>query len=427
MNALLTLALLSSLGFPVDTAKKVDWNPAQTHVVIAGVLQWENNVLSGFSTHHRKDKELSEVLLKRGVPTENLTLLLDAQATRQKTLEALIAQAKKAKPGSTFLFYYCGHGWRGSSGVALANYDYRPDNQLTVKEIGETLATHFPGKRVIFLADCCHSGGLKTAGDILGKKGKEVIVLTSADSSNVSTGNWTFTQTIIDALHGDPLMDHNGDGVITLKELADEVAAAMRYRERQRYGYATYGITTEYRVVTVDVTRPHPPVTKGIYAIGEYVLAFESGRLRPARIINWSSGKYVVEFYHYSDKSQLAVPPIQLRKITPKTYPEGTNLVVLWEDKPYAAKVLKVEQGFHLITYPGWSTDWDEWILADRILGEYKLKGQPQLFEVEWREQWYPAVALAEKEGKHYIRYLGFEESWNEWVPPERMRKPKAK
>ena len=40
--------------------------------------------------------------------------------------------------------------------------------------------------------------------------------LTAADI----TGNWTFTQTIIDALRGDPLMDHNGDGVVCGRPLS---------------------------------------------------------------------------------------------------------------------------------------------------------------------------------------------------------------
>lgn len=421
------LFLLSLLG-PADGITQTDWQPAQTQVVIAGVLKWEKNSLSSFSDRHRKDKELADVLRKRGVPAENLTLLLDDQATKQKILAALQERAKAGKRGSTFLFYYCGHGWvDAQEGTCLANYDCRAKNNLSVKEIGETLTTHFPGQRVIFLADCCHSGGLKTAGAMLSQKGKEAVVLTSADSTIVSTANWTFTQTIIDALRGDPLMDHNGDGVITLQEIAQEVANAMRYRERQRHGYATFGINPEYRVVRTDLSKPRPPVTKGAFAVGDYVLAPDGTKLRPARIVQRTKKNYVVEFYHYSDKVQATVAEEQLQKIPgPKTYAVGTSLAVLWEGKPYLAKVLKVEKDLHHVTYPGWSSEWDEWVPEDRILGEYKLKEPLQLIEVKWHGKWYKAVALDAKEGKQYIRYIEDDDSWNEWVPPERVRKLKG-
>ncbi len=42
--------------------------------------------------------------------------------------------------------------------------------------------------------------------------------LTSAATANTSTGNWTFTQSLLDGLSGSPLIDTNGDGLITLGE-----------------------------------------------------------------------------------------------------------------------------------------------------------------------------------------------------------------
>jgi hypothetical protein len=177
-----------------------------------------------------------------------------------------------------------------------------------------------------------------------------------------------------------------------------------------------------------DLTKPRPPETKGTFAVGEYIMAQDGRRMRPARVVQRDEEKYVVEFYNYSDKARATLPEGKLQKIIrPKTYPAGATVAVLWQNKPYMAKILKVELDFHLITYPGWSNDWDEWILADRILGDYKLEEAPRIIEVEWRGGWHRAVALAAKDGKHYVRYLGHAETWNEWVPTERMREVENK
>lgn len=42
--------------------------------------------------------------------------------------------------------------------------------------------------------------------------------------------------------------------------------------------------------------------------------------------------------------------------------------------------------------------------------------------EVEWRGVWWPAEVLRRQDGKAYIRYIGWEECWNEWVTKDRLR-----
>ena len=62
-------------------------------------------------------------------------------------------------------------------------------------------------------------------------------ILTSATEEITSTGNWTFTQLIIDALAGSPLMDTNRDGMISLGEVRLEVNNAMLHLEGQKSGF----------------------------------------------------------------------------------------------------------------------------------------------------------------------------------------------
>ncbi len=74
------------------------------------------------------------------------------------------------------------------------------------------------------------------------------------------------------------------------------------------------------------------------------------------------------EFYDYTDKRVVAVEKTRLKKIPFKTYPVGTRLQARWEGKLYAARVLAVKDGFHLISYVGYGKEWDEWVLADRLV-----------------------------------------------------------
>lgn len=42
--------------------------------------------------------------------------------------------------------------------------------------------------------------------------------------------------------------------------------------------------------------------------------------------------------------------------------------------------------------------------------------------EVEWKGQWYPAEVLKKDGERYFIRYLGYDDTWNEWVGKERVR-----
>ena len=130
---------------------------------------------------------------------------------------------------------------------------------------------NFKGKRVLFLADCCFSGGLAKAAEGLNKAGYEAAYLTSANDEMVSTNNWTFTQTLIDALEGDTFADANADGVVTMDELAGDVQRAMESLERQKHGYKTFGLAGKF---TLSTTAKKAKAADGVkFPPGEFVLA----------------------------------------------------------------------------------------------------------------------------------------------------------
>jgi len=294
--------------------------------VVAGVLTWKDASYSSYSAENRKERELYETLLARGASREGISLLLDADATRDAVYEAVRRRASAAPAGSTFVFYYAGHGVYGKDGIFLAGYDMESGKVdgtgISPKEVAAIIGRHFRGGRVLMMADCCYSGALVGAAQGLDSSRTTAAALTSASISNSSSGNWTFTQTVIDALSGRGLMDRNGDGVITFGELCQEVADAMRYRERQLSGCLLPGAMRD-AVVAAAPPRPRPEGAPGRFAPGEYVSVSGKDGVRVGRILELRGKNLAVEFYDYTDKSVATIPAAQADKIVVRSCPAG--------------------------------------------------------------------------------------------------------
>ncbi len=400
------MILVSSLGAE-------SWYLKNTTGLVVGVLKWRDAGLSAFSDRFRKDRELHTLLIERGAKADRLRLLLDEQATA-KAIESGIRQAAaEAEPDSTFFFYYAGHGIKDETGSYIANYDIdssKPvSSGISIQRIADLIGTHFRGRTVVFSGDFCYSGAFEQALRNLAAKGKRGFVLVSSTASNESTGNWTFSQTWIDCLSGNPLCDANGDGNITLAEANQEIASAMKFRERQRNGFAMAGMDASLLIAKTAGSRAA--------GTGDYVNAPYNGNTNPARIVGADGENLTVEFYFYSEKKRMQIGRKRVQPLTFRTFAPGTSLNVLWNGKAYPAKVLKQEDGFHLIRYDGYDASWDEWIMEDRV-----AKADTVL--VEWQGKWYPARILKNESGRFFVHYDGFGDEWNEWVTQARIKKP---
>jgi len=404
------------------------WNPKKTYAVIAGVLEWQDPKLTQFAKHHRKDQELYDVLRERGVPKKNMTLLLDGEATRAAVERAVEKTISRAPSASTFVFYYAGHGVKDDEGeIHFASYDLRGDalqaTGLGVSRLKKQLKK-FEGARVLLLADCCYSGGLRDVAKALDEDGIEAISLTSAEASNLSTENWTFSQTLIDGLRGARLADRDGDGWVTMGEMADEVGDAMKFREKQRSGFFGADDARDLRIAKVSGKSPRGKSDR----VGSYVQARHDRGWLTARVLSESDDGAKVRFYFYSDAEDVRVKSKDMRAITFRRFDQGAELRVFWGGKLWDAKVLRREGDFHRITYPGWPSYWDEWVMSDRIASEEgsrlaKTIEKGALVDVEWRGTWYLAVVLQRQGDRALIHYDGYDDSWDEWVGPDRLRK----
>lgn len=100
-----------------------------TYGVITGALKWQDKNFPPFSNNNRKDKEFYKVLISHDVPAKNITLLIDEESTISEMKAAVMKALEKAPEGSTFVFYYAGHGVKDKDNtIYFASYDITSGN-----------------------------------------------------------------------------------------------------------------------------------------------------------------------------------------------------------------------------------------------------------------------------------------------------------
>lgn len=405
-------AAIISKGLAQQVSTSID--PANTYIFMAGVLNWQSPSLASFSERNRKDEELYNLLLKAGVPEQNTVYLKDKEATLSTMTTKLTEILSRTNSRSYFIFYYAGHGVRGGNGpVCFANYDYEgaKNNGFEVTTLSKVINNYFKGNQVWLLADCCFSGALIDEGKKIGATGKLVITFTSSSSSNISTGNWTFTQTLIDCFNGLTQADRNGDGKITIGETKEELFDAMKYREKQLSGAYFNNISESAPFSLVQGKTSTTPNKV------EYIYIQTNNKFESARVKNYSGVNVTGELYRYSDKILVTVPVSKTKPISFAEYPAGMNVEVKWNGQNYPAKIKEAKGGFHYIHYTGYDDSWNEWVMYDRIITSDRKK-----CFIEWNGQWYEGEMLQQKDGKYFVHYTGYGNDWDEWVPSSRIR-----
>ena len=334
--------------------------------VISGVLSWQDPGLASFDKRARKDLELARLLqTQKGAQVERL---LDEQATRANIKRELEQAAAKVRPDGVLIFYYAGHGVRGPSGtVYFASHDLDLNNTdetgLSMRDVQDSLSKAPRGARVLLLADCCYSGELETVARALNSQGLVAASLASAESSNLSTANWTFTQTLLDSLAGEALADRDADGLVELGEVAQEVRDAMKFREQQRAGiHLPEGLQAWPLSKAINTAAAPDPKR------GNYFKAPSRKGPRVGRVVETEQEQATVRFFSYAAAWDEKLETGALKPIRFASFAEGTDLTVTWQNKNWPARVTKRDGDFMRITYPGWPSYWDEWVLDDRIV-----------------------------------------------------------
>ena len=237
------VVLLCSL-FPLllHAGPSETWNPAKTWIFAVGVIQFDDPNLATYPEKGRVDADMIRAYGRRGVPPDHIVFLKDREATRDTIMTRLAALLAQTADEDTLIFYYAGHGSRDYHDPARPVSFITFDTAKTwlLKSVLDSIEANFRGQRVLLTADCCYSGGL--AEEARRRRGpKAFAVLTSAQATSTSTGNWTFTQTLTDLLDGNGLLDQDHDGRITLREAGNYLNAEMAFSEGQLATFATTG------------------------------------------------------------------------------------------------------------------------------------------------------------------------------------------
>ncbi len=354
----------------VDTrlASEVVWQPGETLVLMAGVLTWQDTSLATYTAENRYDQKLYGILRQRGVPADNIVFLKDKKATLAAIRRALKKLLARSDKNSTFMFYYTGHGERSEDGseTYFLNYDCDTENLastgFSLKEMAETIKGGFKGQRVILTTDCCYSGNLNRVAGTLGDAGIDTMVLSSATAANESTGEWTFTKSLIEILKGTPLMQSD-ELSLTASAAADYIAYNMACAEMQ---LSNYYLTQKFPARFV-LTRLKAAAGSNKPHLGKYMTVTEDGEEYKVRIVDQNGKRCKVHYFGLDGEPDAWLDYEELKPMRWKTWNVGSNIEVEWEKEWYPARVLKREGNFHYIRYDDHEEVWNEWVAFDRI------------------------------------------------------------
>ena len=183
-------------------------------------------------------------------PPENVTLLLDGQATQAAIRQALTGLAAKTNADSTVLLYISSHGAQIATGDWADEYLLPVDTAITSEaqlaataiasaEFAAALKA-IPARKLLVVLDCCHAAGIGVLKDAASAQVKEGLspaiyqrlasgqgraVLASADRDEKSyilpgARNSLFTQHLLAGLRGGVASE---DGLIRLFDLFEYV------------------------------------------------------------------------------------------------------------------------------------------------------------------------------------------------------------
>jgi hypothetical protein len=339
------------------------WSPERTWLFVIGTLEWKHSdYFDPFPKENRRDAALVEFFRAQGVPSAQIAYLQDRQATTRRIQQTFEAHLAEAGAGDLLVLYYCGHGGKMDDGTAyFASYDTDCDaNQgWVVDTIPATVERCFGGSRALLLADCCYSGCLL---DAAGRQARRVsyACLASSLASELSTGNWTFTEGLLAGLRGHAFVDADADSHITLRELAAQIADSMAFAEEQIATFATAGDFDPD--VVIAAARPRLG-----QRVGQRVEVYADDDWYPAQIVDERDEGLKVHYYGYEESEDEWVTAERIREAKRKSYPIGAAVEVKWKRSWYPATVLEARAGIHHIQYRGYGPEWNEWVASKRI------------------------------------------------------------
>jgi hypothetical protein len=310
----LSCSLLLLIGFLLFTAatasaRERDWQPQRTFVFIVGTLKWQHSeMFESFPQQNRRDAQLAEFFRQQGVPPEQMVYLQDEQATTRRVRNEFSNLLARTKEGDLLFVYFTGHGYKSDDERQTYFATYNASDKVagwSTESIISDINQSFHGSRVLLTADCCYSGRLVPDARRLNDP-VSYACLTSSLASESSTEHWTFTEALLAGLRGRPYEDINGDGEITLGEIADNTREDLAFAEEQRYSFATRGDFSRDTILATAAPRSSAELGKRVEVRSE-------SDWYKALIVDARSGRFRVHYYGFEVSDDEWVLPRQIR------------------------------------------------------------------------------------------------------------------
>ncbi len=216
------------------------------YAVVVGISQYaKGDNIPDLKFAHRDAQEFANFLQSKSggsVPTENIRLLLNENATLAAVYNALTWLTETCKKDDLVYFYFAGHGDKESQtiydlGFLLTYNTPRPNyknNAVRIEDLNDyanTLSVR-NNANVVLITDACHSGEMNgsafhwssLAGEDLRKIRKKEIRIASCTTDQLSAedkawggGRGAFSWYLVNGLKG--MADKDGDGIVTVKDI----------------------------------------------------------------------------------------------------------------------------------------------------------------------------------------------------------------
>jgi len=359
-----TVLLILFTLFLTPAARAAErWGPQKTWVFMVGLVSWKNKQdFEPFPAENRKDTVLRDTLLRRGVPSDHVVYLQDADATTENVKAKFTEFVKQPGPNDLLVVYFDGHGYKKDRDVPyLATYDV--DEKLPgwkFRSIPDTVDKLFRGNQAVIALDNCYSGAMVDAVNA-SRRRVSFGVLASSMATHESTGHWTFTEALISGFSGAPYVDLNHDGRITLREVAQNAREDMLFGEQQ---VATMAFTGRFDANLIVASAGASTSAR----IGERVEAFSADFWYRGFIVGQKGDRYKIHYYGYEDSDDQWVPARWIR-VPPHNsiYKIGEQVQVQYRRKWYPAHVLNINGRSHYVSYDDYDSDENEWVPLGRI------------------------------------------------------------
>jgi hypothetical protein len=340
-----------------------NWQASHTWVLILGVLEWENpKRFKPFSKSGRVDHQIADFFRASGVPDSQLIYLEDQQADYQSVMQAIEGVKKNIQANDFVFFYYAGHGtYDYKRDICLVVYDHAEGKELTVRDLYAQLDQIKVPFTALMTADCCHSGGLANFAQ---QYNSRFGAIASVVAENTSTGDWTYSNALLECLNGQYFVEANKPQHIDLQQVADYIGETMAVVEAQR----APAFLPENLQNWIINEQTH---SQSLAELGRIVLIPKGSQQHLARIIDANPLEWQVRFFSYTNEKtewykRSEVLDYQVRKPLPMATAVEVFYPAKGVKKWYEARI--IEHYKHILYFIQYDIDHTfEWVDTDRI------------------------------------------------------------